>query len=252
MGVTLLGVAGPVEAQDSPARLDVSVGYLFLWSQDGEPNALPLGFAAGLAFNPTSSVSVVADAGVSSDEGADAVKESALLGGLRYSRRRSGIVPYAEVLGGASRRSVIAEGIPSTPWDKALQVGAGAHLQVRPNTYVRASVDFRTVFAPEGSTRRFRFYLGLTLGLRRPRGEPTAASIPAGTGIPPATTPSRALTPEPIPSEAAPSPGVVPFPGPQPVPLAAAPAEPAPTLEGPPPPPPGPGPRRTRRLGPSQ
>ena len=214
----------------------MSLGYLFLWSQDGEPSTLPLGFAAGLAFNPTSSVSLVTDAGVSSNEGADAVRESAILGGLRYSRRRPGIAPYAEVLGGASRRSVNAEGAPSLPWDKALQVGAGAHFQVRPNTSMRASVDFRTVFGPEGSTRRFRFYLGLTLGLRRPRGEPTTASVPAGTGIPSATTLLPSPTPEPIPSEPAPSPGVLPFPSPESAPLPATPAEPTRTIETPPPP----------------
>lgn len=241
IGAALLGVGREAVAQEAPARLDVSLGYLFLWSQDGEPSALPLGFAAGLAFNPTSSLSVVADAGVSSDEGADAIKESALLGGLRYSRRRSGIAPYAEVLGGASRRSVIAEGTPSTPWDKALQVGAGAQVRVRPNTYVRASADFRTVFGPEGSTRRFRFYLGLTLGLRRPRGEPATASVPAGTGIPSVTAlPSPA--PEPVSSEAAPAPGVVPFPSPESAPVPATPAEPTRIPETPPSPTPAPAP----------
>ena len=242
IGAILLGVATEAEAQDHPARVDVSLGYLFLWSQDGEPSALPLGFAAGLAFNPTSSLSVVADAGVSSDEGADAVKESALLGGIRYSRRRSGIAPYAEVLGGASRRSLIAEGTPSTPWDKALQVGAGAQVRLRPNTYVRASADFRTVFGPEGSTRRFRFYLGLTLGLRRPRGEPTTASVPAGTGIPPVTTVLPSPTPEPVSSEPAPAPRAVPFPSPESTPVPATPAEPTRIPETPPPLTPAPAP----------
>ncbi len=207
-------------AAEAPSKLDLSVGYVFLWVENGGPKTLPLGLAAGIGFNPSSSVGLVADAGVSYNEGAEAVNEAALLGGLRYTFRRSSFSPYVEALGGGARRSVTASATRVTAWDGAVQAGTGLLMRLRPGSYLRASVDFRNVFGEGASARRVRFLVGATLGLGRSgRGGSTADAAPrSGTPAPlgppapsPATT-TRAPSPTAPVSEPAPEPATTPTP----------------------------------------
>ena len=190
------------ESAEDPARLDLSVGFAFLWNQNGEPTTLPLGLAGGVGFNPTSSLGLVADAGVSYSEGTDVASEAAYLGGLRYTFHRSGLVPYVEALGGGTRRSVTTSGATVSAWDSAVQVGTGVLFRIRPDKYLRASADFRSVFGEGVSSQRFRFLFGATLGLRRSDGGGAAlnassrAAGPVPTAAPSAAAPSQGPTPE--------------------------------------------------------
>jgi hypothetical protein len=229
------------EGAEDPAKLDLSVGYVFLWNQNGEPKTLPLGLAAGVGFNPSPSLGLVADAGISYNEGADTVNEAAFLGGLRYTFRRSSVSPYIEVLGGGARRSATASATTVTAWDGAVLVGTGILVRLRPGSYLRASVDFRDVLGDGASARRFRLLVGATLGLGRtgpvrtmadapPRAASPGPTVPKAVApptpaAPPASTPDR----EPAtPGEPSPSSNIVQFPTQPPVAPARTPAAPPP------------------------
>lgn len=223
------------ESAEDAAKVDLSVGYVFLWGPNGEPTNLPLGLAAGVGFNPSSSLGLVADAGISYNEGADVVNEAAFLGGLRYTVRRSSLSPYFEALAGEARRSVTASATTVTVWDSAIQVGTGLLVRLRPGSYLRASVDVRNVFGEGASARRLRLLVGASLGLgrtgpvRSTADAPPRAATPAP-AMPPALGPAMASVPPPAspgpepasetattstPTEASPSSNVVQFP-PQP------------------------------------
>jgi hypothetical protein len=180
-----------------------------------------------MGFNPSSAVGVIADAGISYNEGADAVNEAAILAGLRYTFRRSRLSPYVEALGGGARRSVTAGGMTLAAWDSTAQVGTGVLVSVRPGSYLRASVDFRSVFGGGGSAQRFRLLLGGTLGLghsgrRASKADAPAREVPPApiaapaqaqptASAPLATAPGQSPTSEPPPSS-----NIVQFPTQQP------------------------------------
>jgi hypothetical protein len=223
--VAMLSASAHAQGGEGPQKLELSVGYAFLWAPSDEPTTLPLGLAAGVGFNASSSLGIVADAGIGYNEGADAVNEAAFLGGLRYTFRRSRLSPFVEALGGGARRSVTTSGTTVTAWDSAVQVGAGVLMRIGPGSHLRASADVRNVFGEGASAQRFRLVLGATLGLGHAgRGGSTGeapsraapdAAVPApapATPLPPATAPSQGPTSEPsLPSN------IVQFPTQQPV-----------------------------------
>ena len=233
----LLGGLPAAKAEERSARVELSLGYAFLWAPDSKPTTLPVGLSTGLAFNPTRSLGIVGDYGVSYHEGPGEVSEQALLGGVRYSLRGSAVVPYVEALGGAVRRGEAADGPTASTWHNALQIGAGLAFHIRADTFFRISADFRNVFVEGASSRRFRTVAGVTVGLR-PRsggGSSGLTAVPARVppeapqpgslsadepAAPPASTPP-VLTPAPAPTPVPTPPALVPSSAPRPKPVRA-------------------------------
>ena len=205
-------VAGAGEATATPfqrprtpdefPRLELYGGYAFLEFPDAS-QSYPLGWVGSAAYNLKRWLGVVGEVSgsYSSEEvpgvGSASSSIHSFLGGSRLSMRRQGLTPFFEALFGVTRTDLSGTvgpfSVGAARTDFTVQAGLGADFPVTETMAVRATVDFRTLYAGDESLGQTRFTTGLVyrmhptggLGERRREPEPSRRRAPAPGEFPP-------------------------------------------------------------------
>lgn len=149
-------VAVPTPAQ---AQWSVAAGYQALHLPD---NWVKGGFNVDAAREVSGMWSIVGEFGVAHDTDDDAPPDTGGFnifnfgGGVRWSPRRDGPAPFAQLLAGLQRST------SDTDSDTAfmLQPGGGVHIPLNDQWGVSAQVDYRPVFYREDTVNEVRFVIG--------------------------------------------------------------------------------------------
>lgn len=147
----LLAVPMPALAQWS-----VAAGYQALHLPD---NWLTTGVNLDVARGVSGPWSIVGEFGVANDGGDDLGDGFSIFnfgGGVRWSPRRGGVVPFAQLLAGVQRST------SETDKDTAfmLQPGGGVFVPVGEQWGLSGQIDYRPVFYREDTVNEVRFVIG--------------------------------------------------------------------------------------------
>jgi hypothetical protein len=174
--VLALGFAENALAQRS--AFDVAGGYQFTGMAD---QTLPVGWSAGIstpiggAWGLAAEVSGAYRTERDQDLGVDVRLSVHTLGiGVRWSSRGpAGVVPFLQVLGGASRATAHARpfdtDVGETSTSFMLQPGAGVDVGLSDSVGLVGQADYRRVFIDEdrgeSAAHQFRLFVGVRVGL---------------------------------------------------------------------------------------
>ena len=142
----------PAPAQ---SQVSVTVGYQALHLPD---NWVRNGFNVDVAPGLVGSWSAVGEFGLAHEgggntEGFDIYNVG---GGVRWSPRRDGPTPFAQLLAGVQ----ISTASIDTDTAFMLQPGGGVHIPINERWGVSAQLDYRPVFYREETTQELRFVIG--------------------------------------------------------------------------------------------
>lgn len=173
--VLALVVVPGVAAQ--PSRFEVSGGYQVTRAAE---QTFAIGWSAGVATNLNDAWSVIAEINrarrVEPDAELDVDVTLSILtsgAGMRWSRRGGGVVPFVQLLAGATMLSADAEvhgtGIGESVTKFMLQPGGGADVRLNDRFGLVGQADYRRVFLDdsdgESGENQFRVFLGVRVGL---------------------------------------------------------------------------------------
>jgi hypothetical protein len=152
MSVCLL-VTMPAPAQ---SQVNVGVGYQALHLPD---NWVTPGFNFDVGANVSGSWSILGEVGIAHSGGGDGSDGFNIWnagGGVRWSLRRDGPAPFAQLLAG------VQVSTSETDSDTAfmLQPGGGVHVPLNDRWGLSAQIDYRPVFYREETVNEVRFVIG--------------------------------------------------------------------------------------------
>ena len=175
--VAAIGLVAVPMAAAQPSRFEVSGGYQATRTAD---QIFAVGWSADVSGNVNDAWGVVAEISGTHREEADAdigadvtLSIHSFGGGLRWSKRGSRIVPFLQMLAGASRMSAQAEvqgtGIGDSLVKFMLQPGGGIDVRLNERLGLVGQADYRRVFlddsAGESGENQLRVFLGVRFGL---------------------------------------------------------------------------------------
>ena len=157
--VSVVVCAFVLMAVPAQAQWSVAAGYQALHLPD---NWVKGGINLDVARDVSGPWSIVGEFGLAHDTTDDPALDDAGFnifnfgGGVRWSPRRDGPAPFAQLLAGAQRST------SETDEDTAfmLQPGVGVHIPLNDQWGVSAQVDYRPVFYTEDRVNEVRFVIG--------------------------------------------------------------------------------------------
>lgn len=157
--------AAPAAAQD-PAG-DVAFSYALMHDSDIE-ETFPTGWSVAVNGNVSSIFGIVGEVGGHYKTidllGSDlSVSVHTFMGGVRFRKEDSKMVPFAQVLAGMARAGASFLGASEDATEFAVQPGGGVDVRLTERFGIRVQGDYRIITSDE-HINEFRFAIGGVLG----------------------------------------------------------------------------------------
>ena len=174
--VAAIGLVAVPGAAAQPSRFEVSGGYQAVRAAD---QTFALGWSADVSSNLSDAWGVIAEVSGTRRDAADAdlgvdvsLSLHSLGAGLRWSKRGARIVPFLQMLAGATRLGAHAEVHGTEIGDSLmkfmLQPGGGIDVRLHERLGLAGQADYRRVFLDsdgDSGENQLRVFLGVRFGL---------------------------------------------------------------------------------------